>query len=300
MRHYAIEIDHLQKTYKNGFQALKGISLKVEEGDFFALLGPNGAGKSTLINTLAGLVLPTKGSVKVLGKDIVFDRVAASMNLGVVAQEIIYDPFLSVRETLQFQSGYYGLVKNDDWIDELLNELGLQDKAQTPTRLLSGGMKRRVLVAQALVHKPPVIVLDEPTAGVDVELRHQLWKFIGRLHQKGHTVILTTHYLEEAQNLCSNVAILNHGEIVAQDKTDRLLENFQQSTVQFRLTNAGLPQELASKVLRQQNHNYVLSFADTKDLDGILQTLLKANLTPENLTLSQASLEDVFVKLLSE
>lgn len=300
MRRYAIEIDHLQKTYKNGFQALKGISLKVEEGDFFALLGPNGAGKSTLINTLAGLVLPTKGSVKILGKDIVSDRVTASMNLGVVAQEIIYDPFLSVRETLQFQSGYYGLAKNDDWIDELLHELGLQDKAQTPTRLLSGGMKRRVLVAQALVHKPPVIVLDEPTAGVDVELRHQLWTFIGRLHQMGHTVILTTHYLEEAQNLCSNVAILNHGEIVAQDKTDRLLENFQQSTVQFRLTNAGLPQELASKVLRQQNHNYVLSFADTKDLDGILQTLLRANVTPENLTLSQASLEDVFVKLLSE
>ncbi len=300
MQRFAIEIDQLEKTYKNGFQALKGISLKVEEGDFFALLGPNGAGKSTLINTLSGLVLPTKGSVKVLGKDIVSDRVAASMNLGVVAQEIIYDPFLSVRETLCFQSGYYGLAKNDDWIDELLHELGLQDKAQTPTRLLSGGMKRRVLVAQALVHKPPVIVLDEPTAGVDVELRHQLWKFIGRLHQKGHTVILTTHYLEEAQNLCSNVAILNHGEIVAQDKTDRLLENFQQSTVQFRLTNAELPKELASKVLRQQNHNYVLSFADTKDLNGILQTLLKANVTPENLTLSQASLEDVFVKLLSE
>jgi len=300
MQRFAIEIDQLEKTYKNGFQALKGISLKVEEGDFFALLGPNGAGKSTLINTLAGLVLPTKGSVKVLGKDIVSDRVAASMNLGVVAQEIIYDPFLSVRETLRFQSGYYGLAKNDDWIDELLNELGLQDKAQTPTRLLSGGMKRRVLVAQALVHKPPVIVLDEPTAGVDVELRHQLWKFIGRLHQMGHTVILTTHYLEEAQNLCSNVAILNHGEIVAQDKTDRLLKTFEQSTVQFRLTNAELPKELASKVLRQQNHNYVLSFADTKDLDGILQALLKANVTPENLTLSQASLEDVFVKLLSE
>lgn len=300
MQRFAIEIDQLEKTYKNGFQALKGISLKVEEGDFFALLGPNGAGKSTLINTLAGLVLPTRGSVKVLGKGIVSDRVAASMNLGVVAQEIIYDPFLSVRETLCFQSGYYGLAKNDDWIEELLHELGLQDKAQTPTRLLSGGMKRRVLVAQALVHKPPVIVLDEPTAGVDVELRHQLWKFIGRLHQKGHTVILTTHYLEEAQDLCSNVAILNHGEIVAQDKTDRLLENFQQSTVQFRLTNAELPKELASKVLRQQNHNYVLSFADTKDLDSILQTLLKANVTPENLTLSQASLEDVFVKLLSE
>lgn len=300
MQRFAIEIDQLEKTYKNGFQALKGISLKVDEGDFFALLGPNGAGKSTLINTLSGLVLPTKGSVKVLGKDIVSDRVAASMNLGVVAQEIIYDPFLSVRETLRFQSGYYGLAKNDDWIDELLHELGLQDKAQTPTRLLSGGMKRRVLVAQALVHKPPVIVLDEPTAGVDVELRHQLWKFIGRLHQKGHAVILTTHYLEEAQNLCSNVAILNHGEIVAQDKTDRLLENFQQSTVQFRLTSAELPQELASKVLRQQNHNYVLSFADTRDLDGILQTLLKANVTPENLTLSQVSLEDVFVKLLSE
>lgn len=300
MQRFAIEIDQLEKTYKNGFQALKGISLKVEEGDFFALLGPNGAGKSTLINTLAGLVLPTRGSVKVLGKGIVSDRVAASMNLGVVAQEIIYDPFLSVRETLLFQSGYYGLANNDDWIEELLHELGLQDKAQTPTRLLSGGMKRRVLVAQALVHKPPVIVLDEPTAGVDVELRHQLWKFIGRLHQKGHTVILTTHYLEEAQDLCSNVAILNHGEIVAQDKTDRLLENFQQSTVQFRLTNAELPKELASKVLRQQNHNYVLSFADTKDLDSILQTLLKANVTPENLTLSQASLEDVFVKLLSE
>ncbi|MFM8153860.1 MAG: ABC transporter ATP-binding protein, partial [Polynucleobacter victoriensis] len=213
---------HLTKNY-GSLVALNDVSLEVEEGEFFGLLGPNGAGKTTLISILAGLCRPSAGSVEVMGYDVQTDFRAARRLLGIVPQELVFDPFFTVRETLQFQSGYFGIKNNGDWVDEILHHLGLADKANKNMRALSGGMKRRVLVAQALVHRPPVIVLDEPTAGVDVELRQSLWKFISRLNQEGHTIVLTTHYLEEAQELCGRIAMLKKGQIVALDTTANLL-----------------------------------------------------------------------------
>jgi ABC-2 type transport system ATP-binding protein len=208
---------------RKGFQALDNVSFTVEYGEFFGLLGPNGAGKTTLISILAGLAQATSGSARVCGHDVVTDFRQSRRALGVVPQEIVYDPFFTVRETLQIQSGYFGLRKNDDWIDEILSNLGLSDKAESNMRSLSGGMKRRVLVAQALVHRPPVIILDEPTAGVDVDLRRTLWEFIARLNKEGHTILLTTHYLEEAEALCGRIAMLKSGRVVALDTTQALL-----------------------------------------------------------------------------
>ena len=235
----AISLQNISKTYAPaprsllarlggrpagaGFRALDHINLEVEHGEFFGLLGPNGAGKTTLISVLAGLAMATRGTAKVCGYDVVSEFRLARQSLGVVPQEIVYDPFFTVRETLRIQSGYFGLRNNDDWIDEVLQNLGLLDKAESNMRALSGGMKRRVLVAQALVHRPPVIILDEPTAGVDVDLRRTLWEFITRLNQAGHTIMLTTHYLEEAEALCGRVAMLKAGHIVALDTTQALL-----------------------------------------------------------------------------
>ena len=216
----AVSFQSISKTYrtpKGEFQALQQVSLDIGEGEFFGLLGPNGAGKTTLISILAGLAKATSGRVTVQGHDVQSDFAAARRQLGVVPQELVFDPFFNVRETLRLQSGYFGVKHNDDWIDELLDSLGLADKATANMRQLSGGMKRRVLVAQALVHKPPIIVLDEPTAGVDVELRQALWHFIAKLNKQGHTVLLTTHYLEEAEALCNRIAMLKHGQIVALD-----------------------------------------------------------------------------------
>ena len=207
-------------------KALGGVSLDIAQGDFFGLLGPNGAGKTTLISCLAGLSRPDAGTIKVLGHEVVRDFREARRLLGVVPQELVFDPFFSVRETLRIQSGYFGLRKNDDWIDEILHNLDLTSKAEANMRRLSGGMKRRVLVAQALVHKPPVIVLDEPTAGVDVELRQGLWQFVRRLNGEGHTIILTTHYLEEAEALCNRIALMKQGQLIALDTTANLLAEF--------------------------------------------------------------------------
>jgi len=204
-------------------RALDGVSLAIAEGEFFGLLGPNGAGKTTLISALAGLVRADCGTLKVMGHDVVGDFRAARRLLGVVPQELVFDPFFNVRETLRIQSGYFGIRRNDDWIDEILANLDLSAKAGVNMRRLSGGMKRRVLVAQALVHKPPVIVLDEPTAGVDVELRQGLWQFIRRLNAEGHTIVLTTHYLEEAEALCKRIALMKEGRIAALDTTANLL-----------------------------------------------------------------------------
>ena len=219
---HAIEIRGVEKRFGD-LQALKSVDLTVEKGEFFALLGPNGAGKTTLINILAGLSRPDAGVLKVMGYDVVRDYRAARRNLGVVPQELVFDPFLTVRESLELQSGYFGIANNGDWIEDLLSNLQLMDKADKNMRALSGGMKRRVLIAQALVHRPPVIVLDEPTAGVDVELRKVLWKFIQRLNHEGHTILLTTPYLEVAQTLCRRVGILKQGQIVALDTTENLL-----------------------------------------------------------------------------
>jgi ABC-2 type transport system ATP-binding protein len=218
----AIEFKHLSKNY-GSLLALNDINLVIEEGEFFGLLGPNGAGKTTLISILAGLCRPTTGSATVMGHDVQTDFRQARRLLGIVPQELVFDPFFNVRETLEFQSGYFGIKNNGDWIDEVMHNLGLTDKAEKNMRALSGGMKRRVLVAQALVHRPPVIVLDEPTAGVDVELRQSLWKFISRLNQEGHTIVLTTHYLEEAEQLCNRIAMMKKGQIVALDSTANLL-----------------------------------------------------------------------------
>ncbi len=218
----AIAFEDLSKNY-GALKALDHINLEIQEGEFFGLLGPNGAGKTTLISILAGLCRPSSGRAKVMGHDVQLDFRAARRLLGIVPQELVFDPFFNVRETLEFQSGYFGIKNNSDWIDEIMHHLGLTDKADKNLRALSGGMKRRVLVAQALVHRPPVIVLDEPTAGVDVELRQSLWKFVSRLNQEGHTIVLTTHYLEEAEQLCGRIAMLKKGQIVALDTTANLL-----------------------------------------------------------------------------
>ncbi|PKO34248.1 MAG: ABC transporter ATP-binding protein [Betaproteobacteria bacterium HGW-Betaproteobacteria-7] len=218
----AVSIVDVVKHF-GSLKALAGVSLEIGEGEFFGLLGPNGAGKTTLISTLAGLLRADSGSLKVMGYDVVSEFREARRRLGMVPQELVFDPFFSVRETLRIQSGYFGIRKNDDWIDEILANLDLTGKADTNMRRLSGGMKRRVLVAQALVHKPPVMVLDEPTAGVDVELRQGLWQFIRRLNAEGHTIILTTHYLEEAEALCNRIALMKQGRVVALDTTANLM-----------------------------------------------------------------------------
>ncbi|CAG0905400.1 unnamed protein product, partial [Darwinula stevensoni] len=217
----AIDITGLSKSFSK-LSALKQISLTVEQG-------PNGAGKTTLISILAGLTQPTQGGARVMGHDVVKDYPLSRRAIGVVPQELVFDPFFTVRETLRWQSGYFGIRHPDDWIDEILSHLGLTDKANANMRTLSGGMKRRVMVAQALVHKPPVIVLDEPTAGVDVALRQTLWQFIQSLNRKGHTILLTTHYLEEAETLCNRIAIIQRGELVTVAPTQTLLNQFHQS-----------------------------------------------------------------------
>ena len=218
----AVSITDVVKHF-GSLKALAGVSLEIEQGEFFGLLGPNGAGKTTLISSLAGLLRPDSGSLKVMGHDVITDFREARRLLGVVPQELVFDPFFNVRETLRIQSGYFGIRKNDDWIDEILENLDLTSKAEVNMRRLSGGMKRRVLVAQALVHKPPVIVLDEPTAGVDVELRQGLWQFVRRLNGEGHTIILTTHYLEEAEALCGRIALMKQGRVIALDTTANLM-----------------------------------------------------------------------------
>ncbi len=206
----AIRVSQVVKRF-GAVTALDGVSLEIPQGEFFGLLGPNGAGKTTLISALAGLARVDAGTLEVMGHDVVSDYRAARRLLGMVPQELVFDPFFTVRETLRFQSGYFGIRGNDAWIEEILEALDLTGKADVNMRRLSGGMKRRVLVGQALVHRPPVIVLDEPTAGVDVELRQSLWAFIRRLNREGHTIVLTTHYLEEAESLCSRIAMLKLG-----------------------------------------------------------------------------------------
>lgn len=219
----ALQVDNVIKTYANGTKALKGLSFNIEEGEFFALLGPNGSGKTTLINIISGPTRISEGGIKIFGQDINEFREETKMNIGVVPQEMSADSFFTVNETLQMQSGYYGIRNNQKHIDDILEKLNLQDKKHTNNRALSGGMKRRVMVARALVHKPKLLILDEPTAGVDVELRHNLWKYMRQLNEEGLTVLLTTHYLEEAEQLCKRTAIIHRGELKALDNTKDLI-----------------------------------------------------------------------------
>ncbi|WP_416191670.1 ABC transporter ATP-binding protein [Neisseria sp. CCUG12390] len=293
---HAIDIRHAVKTYANGFTALNDVSFTVEQGEFFALLGPNGAGKTTLISATAGLSRLTSGSISVMGYDVVKQPQAARMSLGVVPQELVFDAFFTVREALRFQSGYFGIRNNNAWIDEIIENLGLGDKADTITRNLSGGMKRRVMVAQALVHRPPVIVLDEPTAGVDVELRQSLWTFIDSLNKQGHTIILTTHYLEEAQNLCSRIAMMKQGRLVALDSTEHLLHAEQGVRVELQLS-APLPAALQPWLIGGQDGKTLLKLDNYNRLSEVLATLKSAGIDVLHMALPETDLEDVFVKL---
>jgi ABC-2 type transport system ATP-binding protein len=293
----AVSIDKLCKRFGN-VQALAGISLEIREGEFFGLLGPNGAGKTSLISCLAGLARPDSGVVSVMGFDVGRDYREARRCLGVVPQELVFDPFFTVRETLRIQSGYFGLRKNDDWIDEILENLGLTAKADTNMRRLSGGMKRRVLVAQALAHRPPVIVLDEPTAGVDVELRQGLWEFIQRLNGEGHTVILTTHYLEEAEALCGRIAMLKQGRIVALDSTRQLLERFSALRLSLRLEAAErLPEALMQRAAFSEGSlSFQLGRPD--EVEPLLATIRESGGLLRDIRLSTTDLEDVFIEVM--
>jgi ABC-2 type transport system ATP-binding protein len=295
----AVSFQSVSKTYRSvrgTLQALDSVSLDIEAGEFFGLLGPNGAGKTTLISVLAGLTRASSGRVTVMGHDVVTDYAAARRQLGIVPQELVFDPFFSVRETLVIQSGYFGVRGNGAWIDELLEGLGLADKAGANMRQLSGGMKRRVLVAQALVHRPPVIVLDEPTAGVDVELRQTLWQFVGRLNRDGHTVLLTTHYLEEAEALCGRIAMLKRGRIVALDRTSTLLASTSSTMLRFK-TDRELPPSVAARA-RITGRIVQVKARDAGEVEATLAALRQAAVPVEDLEIGRADLEDVFLELM--
>lgn len=292
----AVEIQGITKSF-GAFEALRGIDLTIQQGEFFALLGPNGAGKSTLINLMSGLLKPGSGNIRIMGHDVQSEYQQARMALGVVPQELVFDPFFNVREMMRFQAGYFGCgPENDDWIDEVIAGLGLTDKAHTNMRQLSGGMKRRALIAQALAHKPPVIVLDEPTAGVDVELRQMLWMFIQKLNQQGHTIILTTHYLEEAEALCERVAMLKQGKIVALDTTQQLLRSHAAKQLALRLEGA-VPAQLQPLIKQQKGDEVIFNLNDIGRIEVILSALRQAEVTVLDIQLQEVDLEDVFLNL---
>jgi len=304
----AIGLFSIFKRYRD-VEALRGVSLEIRQGEFFGLLGPNGAGKTTLISIVAGLARADSGEVRIMGHDVIGDYRGARRSLGVVPQELVFDPFFTVRETLRLTSGYYGIRGNDRWIDELLENLDLTSKADANMRSLSGGMKRRVLIAQALVHRPPVIVLDEPTAGVDVELRQSLWQFIRRLNRDGQTIVLTTHYLEEAEELCGRIAILKQGQVVALDDTRSLLRKFPGARLQLGLSGASLPPSLEGLRLPVSSNGVASSPAglaiervslrmdDYSSVEPVLAAIRQGGCRIEEMELLKADLEDVFVNL---
>ena len=301
----AISFQSVSKNYPsfrshNGpsVQALDDVSFDIQQGEFFGLLGPNGAGKTSLISILAGLARASTGTVRVHGSDVVTDFANARRKLGVVPQELVFDPFFSVREALRIQSGYFGIKKNDAWIDELLANLGLADKADANMRQLSGGMKRRMLVAQALVHKPQVIVLDEPTAGVDVELRQALWQFIAKLNRQGSTVLLTTHYLEEAEALCSRLAMLKQGRVVALAQTSELLRAASSNVLRFKI-DSELPKQLADKA-RITGRIVQFPAHNAHEIEQYLAAIREAGLVAEDVEIRKADLEDVFLEVMAE
>jgi ABC-2 type transport system ATP-binding protein len=301
----AISFKSVSKTYltKRGqsgsaVKALDDVSFDISQGEFFGLLGPNGAGKTSLISILAGLSSASSGSVTVHGHNVLSEYAAARRILGVVPQELVFDPFFSVREALRIQSGYFGIKNNDAWIDELLASLGLADKANANMRQLSGGMKRRVLVAQALVHKPQVIVLDEPTAGVDVELRQTLWQFIAKLNKQGSTVLLTTHYLEEAEALCSRIAMLKQGRVVALAQTSELLKAASSNVLRFKI-DSELPKALAEKA-RITGRIVQFPAHNANEIEQYLAAIREAGLVAEDVEIRKADLEDVFLDVMAD
>lgn len=295
----ALSLENVSKTFYRGNeskQALRDVSFTIEQGDFFGLLGPNGAGKSTLIGVLAKTVKLNSGTIKALGFDLETQWRQFKMCLGIVPQEITFDPFLTVYDTLRLQSGYFGLRGNQKWIERLLDVLDLSDKKNSSVMSLSGGMKRRVLIAQAMVHQPPVIVLDEPTAGVDISLRHRLWEFMADLNRKGHTIILTTHYLEEAEKLCRNVALLNHGKIVTLESTQSLLKECSKERILFSLPSE-LPKDFSINCTKLSDGSYCTAYGSPENLHTLLNELSKVGLMPEKLEIGKANLEEAFIRI---
>ena len=296
----AIEINAVHKHY-GATHALRGVSFSIARGEFFGLLGPNGAGKSTLINIMAGLTRASSGAVRVAGRDVVSDFARTRRALGVVPQELVFDPFFNVREVLRIQAGYFGLGReNYAWIDELIETLMLTDKAGANMRSLSGGMKRRVLVAQALVHRPEVVVLDEPTAGVDVELRQSLWAFIQRLHRDGHTIVLTTHYLEEAEQFCERIAILNHGSVAALDSKPALLARGLGKVLAISTAAplAAVPEALRAKVKSHKGNAIEFKLDSARDSIGdIVDSLRAAGATITDIHTQEPDLEEIFLQI---
>ncbi len=304
----AIRIEQLRKTYrdrKSGEEktALHGIDLTIPRGSFFGLLGPNGAGKSTLINILAGTVLKTSGTVEVCGHDIATDTRAAKLSLGVVPQELVLDTFFTVRQALEITAGYYGIPKAKRRTDEIIDAMGLRDKADQPSRRLSGGMRRRLLIGKALVHTPPVLILDEPTAGVDVELRRSLWEYVRRLNAQGTTILLTTHYLEEAEELCDEIAIINHGRIIKRDRKDALMRGVDSKEVTFTLEMPleQLPPGFDDWQASLRNGALAVKYQPSKaHMNDILSRIQAAGLTIRDISTDEVELEDLFIALTSD
>jgi ABC-2 type transport system ATP-binding protein len=299
----ALSIRELRKTYVSKKkaevkEALKGISLEIPQGSFFGLLGPNGAGKSTLINIVAGLTLKTSGSVAINGFDIERDMRQARLSLGVVPQELVLDVFFTVREALEIHAGYYGVPKAKRRTMEIIEAMGLADKADVPSRRLSGGMRRRLLVAKALVHSPKVLILDEPTAGVDVELREQLWAYVQELNRNGTTVLLTTHYLEEAEKLCDTIAIINHGKLIASDRKTKLMQSLDSKRLVVDLAHPlpRLPEALAALGATQEGEqSLVFSYQpSTASVQDFLSLMQHHGIIVKDLHVTEAALEDVF------
>ena len=294
----AVVVDNISKRFGD-VVALDGVSLRVQEGAFVGLLGPNGAGKTTLIGALAGLVRFAGGGVCVMGHNVVSSPLAARAAIGIVPQELTYDAFFTAGEALRFQSKYYGLHGNRAWEEELLERLQLADKRHVNTRKLSGGMKRRLMIALALVHKPPLIVLDEPTAGVDINLRLSLWGFVRELNAAGHTIILTTHYLEEAEELCERVALLNKGRIVAEDKTAALLAAAgARAEARLRFDAPAPPPDAPPG--RQDGDEWVFALNNAGEAEALLAAFRRANIAARDLTVRPPRLEDAFVRLMQK
>ena len=300
----AIRIESLSKTYEGGKRALDQVSFDVPRGQIFGLLGPNGAGKSTLINILAGLVMKTSGKASIWGFDIDEHPRNAKRSIGVVPQEIIFDPFFTPRETLEIQAGLYGIAPSERHSDELLAAMHLSDKANAYSRTLSGGMKRRLLVAKAMVHSPPILVLDEPTAGVDVELRRQLWAYVRQLNEQGVTVVLTTHYLEEAEQLCDRIAIINHGQVIANEPTRALLAKAQEKAVvvTFDRDLDSVPANAAfdNIVLLDERRLEITYRKDKVNAGEVLSALTGEGLEIVDVSTRDPALEDVFLSLVAE
>jgi ABC-2 type transport system ATP-binding protein len=292
---YALEINHVVKRY-GSFTALNDINFKIEAGEFVGLLGVNGAGKTSLISSIAG-INNFEGEIKVAGYNVISEVVKSKQSLGVVPQELAFDPFLTVYQALKFQSGLYGVKNNKEWLFEVIERMHLTDKINSNTRTLSGGMKRRLMVAQALVHKPPVIILDEPTTGVDVEIRQSLWGFIAQLHKSGHTILLTTHYLEEVEKLCNKIIMIDKGKIISQSTKENLIAECSNlpTTLEIETQDAKFIDSLEPLVLKKDGSSFTLKLENNERLLDILNQFRDAGIILENINIKKPSLEDIFI-----